>query len=163
MSYQGAHKQHTHVYKHRHRCRHRHTHTKTHTHINTHTHTHAYTYTYIPIPNIPDAEQVVSSRQDEFTCNIGTCIPLPQRCNGHDDCGDDSDETCKLLLPLPSSYRRSRPPELFTAVALSAEFVGYQSIDVSNNLVNVELKVGRIIRILWNYRNSSSASKSFCP
>lgn len=28
----------------------------------------------------------------EFQCAAGRCVPYPHRCNGHDDCGDFSDE-----------------------------------------------------------------------
>lgn len=30
--------------------------------------------------------------KDEFKCSNGHCIPLNLACDGHNDCGDDSDE-----------------------------------------------------------------------
>ena len=38
---------------------------------------------------------------DEFQCNNTLCKPLAWKCDGEDDCGDNSDET---LLLLPSIF-----------------------------------------------------------
>ncbi len=34
----------------------------------------------------------VLCRQDEFRCSSGRCVLFLHRCDGHDDCGDYSDE-----------------------------------------------------------------------
>ena len=42
-----------------------------------------------PIPTTPAP---VDCRNDEFKCDNSGCIPQFRRCNGFDDCGDNSDE-----------------------------------------------------------------------
>ena len=41
--------------------------------------------------------QPTSSTCYNFSCDNGECVPDSYRCNGHDDCGDNSDEiNCKF-------------------------------------------------------------------
>ncbi|XP_053633497.2 uncharacterized protein [Cherax quadricarinatus] len=90
-------------------------------------------------------------KQEEFTCNDGWCIPLSSRCNGVNDCGDDSDELCSVLLPLPSSYRADRSPLPRTPLALTAKLVRVHHVDVVNNHItawlqlNTQWRDGRVL------------------
>jgi hypothetical protein len=45
----------------------------------------------VPTYPLPDPAQCGF---DEATCRNGRCIPRSQLCDGKDDCGDNTDETC---------------------------------------------------------------------
>ncbi|XP_069974170.1 uncharacterized protein [Penaeus vannamei] len=79
--------------------------------------------------------------RDQFTCSDGACVGLARRCDGVDDCGDESDEVCGLLLPLPLSYRRHRPPLRRTPVALTAVLGRILELDDAMNTLTVVLEL----------------------
>ena len=35
---------------------------------------------------------ILDCSEEEYTCANDKCVPLFMRCNGYDDCGDNSDE-----------------------------------------------------------------------
>ncbi|XP_047475759.1 uncharacterized protein LOC125029721 isoform X1 [Penaeus chinensis] len=79
--------------------------------------------------------------QTEFTCDDGWCVPLSTRCDGANDCGDDSDEACSVLLPLPPTYRADRPPLPRTPLSLLVRLVRVHDVDVANNLLTAWLQL----------------------
>ncbi|XP_052741999.1 sortilin-related receptor isoform X1 [Bicyclus anynana] len=50
-------------------------------------------------PNMTCAKQDGSCSPDEFTCKNGVCITSTWRCDGNDDCGDNSDEASCTCAP----------------------------------------------------------------
>ena len=49
-------------------------------------------------------------KDDQFTCNDASCIPLWQRCDLKPNCKDQSDEQNCRLIDIPRSYRADIPP-----------------------------------------------------
>ncbi|XP_066300846.1 suppressor of tumorigenicity 14 protein homolog [Branchiostoma lanceolatum] len=49
------------------------------------------------VPNTPT--QNTCATPFEFYCQDGECLPLTHRCDGHDDCGDMSDEVGCICPP----------------------------------------------------------------
>nr|XP_045603292.1 uncharacterized protein LOC123761356 [Procambarus clarkii] len=101
--------------------------------------------------NVTKTMVLTVCKKEEFTCDDGWCIPLSSRCNGVNDCGDDSDELCAVLLPLASSYRLDRSPLPRTPLAITAHLVRVHHVDVVNNhltawlQLNTQWQDGRVL------------------
>ncbi|XP_064117991.1 uncharacterized protein LOC135223484 isoform X2 [Macrobrachium nipponense] len=105
--------------------------------------------------------------KNEFTCDTGVCLDLAKRCSGKDDCGDESDEQCKLIKPLPSSYSPSRPPKLETPLDISLKLVAIKDVDVDLGKIQVQIQInttwadGRVTLIqMSNYSDDNFVDKT---
>ena len=47
----------------------------------------------------------------QFTCDLGRCIPISQRCDNIRNCIDGSDEDECNLIDIPQSYDKLEPPK----------------------------------------------------
>ncbi|KAK4327514.1 hypothetical protein Pmani_002023 [Petrolisthes manimaculis] len=82
--------------------------------------------------------------KEQFTCDDGTCLPLSRRCDGINNCGDDSDEICTPLLPLQPlhrSYRLSRPPTNLTNLAFTLTLHKFIEVDIDLERIELWLQV----------------------
>ena len=51
-------------------------------------------------------------KDNEFSCTMGTCIPLIKRCDEEKDCGDFSDEDKCVLVDIDKNYKVENAPPL---------------------------------------------------
>ena len=51
--------------------------------------------------------------KEDFTCSDGSCVPMTQRCDGKNDCSDETDESeCKAFVQSIGYNRDAAPPPL---------------------------------------------------
>ena len=55
--------------------------------------THTHTYTYVCVRVSMYVYICTHCRDGKFRCRNERCISAESKCNGHDDCGDGSDES----------------------------------------------------------------------
>ncbi|XP_068245366.1 uncharacterized protein [Palaemon carinicauda] len=84
--------------------------------------------------------RVESLPQNEFTCNNGTCLDLSRRCDGENDCGDDSDENCTVIRSLPTSYRSYRPHLKRTPLDVQLNISKIVNVDVDLGLIQLQIQ-----------------------
>ncbi|KAK7068940.1 hypothetical protein SK128_006012 [Halocaridina rubra] len=89
--------------------------------------------------NTTSAMALTTCSKDEFTCNNGTCLTMWKRCDGENDCGDDSDENCALVQPLASSYRSYRPYLKKTPMSIFTKIVKIVDVAVDQNVIKLHL------------------------
>lgn len=70
-------------------------------------------------------------------------MALARRCDGLEDCADESDEFCsKRMLPLNRSYR-PRPHRPLTLLNLTVGCMEVLEVDAFNNEVKIKMEVRR--------------------
>lgn len=90
------------------------------------------------------------SKNQEFTCNNGNCIPLNQVCDRRAQCEDKSDELdCSTVLR-PDGYQPTLPPPSVNGtgplpVFLNLTLLSFKSIDAIHNKFTVDI----VIRMIW--------------
>ena len=76
---------------------------------------------------------------DEFTCDSGHCIDIRKKCDGHIDCTDSSDEDHCVLVQIPKSYNRLRPPN--SNITTKIKLLKIHDIDTKNMLIEYTYKI----------------------
>ena len=96
----------------------------------------------------PETFSLTVCEEDKFTCNDMSCIPLERRCDGKQDCEDNSDEGshCTVLMDPPASYMKSTCPEAQPIVKLDLTVVRVTSVTLDTN----EFKINLLIRMMWH-------------
>ena len=74
-------------------------------------------------------------QKGEFTCNVGQCIRMEERCNQLPNCRDKSDkQECQILL-LEDGFNQRIPP--ISSENITANKVTKAEVEVSINLLKV--------------------------
>lgn len=76
---------------------------------------------------------------DEFTCDSGHCIDIMKKCDGFIDCADSSDEDHCILVQIPKSYNRLRPPN--SNITTKIKLLKIHDIDIKNMLIEYTYKI----------------------
>ena len=86
----------------------------------------------------------------EFSCNIGTCIPLFQQCNGMTNCEDASDEAnCKLVV-ISQDYKMEDGPIDADANGTDV-FVNFIIFDLNSfHEISMSYRVKFALTLKWN-------------
>lgn len=91
----------------------------------------------------------LSACQDgQFMCHNGECIDVANRCDGTDDCKDETDEQNCTILMIPSGYIKSKPhshtdrhpSESFQPI-LHFQFLRFLAIDDVRHTVSLEMNI----------------------
>ncbi|KAK7067753.1 hypothetical protein SK128_026843, partial [Halocaridina rubra] len=95
--------------------------------------------------------RMTSCSDQQFSCNDGTCIPLPKRCNMEANCEDGSDEIDCNFLVLPEGYDNKTPPPRHDPsspvnVSLHVTMFSVRSFDITGFKFVCEMEV----RLSWN-------------
>ena len=82
--------------------------------------------------------------EDQFTCDLGTCVQMEKRCDQQDDCEDQSDEKdCRIVHVDIDRYLRDKPPpkideEALVTVEVDVDITRILLIDevcIKNNII----------------------------
>ena len=85
---------------------------------------------------------------EQFTCDSGQCIAIHERCNGINECDDDSDENGCTLVDIPNSYDKLISPVSFKeprgtiSLLTHVEIVSVDTIDTTKMLIGITFKIG---------------------
>lgn len=95
--------------------------------------------------------RMTSCKDQQFSCNDGTCIHLHQRCDMEVNCPDDSDEVNCSFVVLPEGYNDMTPPPRADPsspinVSLHIHIFSIRAFDLTGFNYVCELEV----RIAWN-------------
>ncbi|XP_066941354.1 uncharacterized protein [Macrobrachium rosenbergii] len=87
---------------------------------------------------------------DQFTCDDGTCVPLPFRCDLKYDCRDQSDEMECELITFPKDYHAHLPPRVPRKANSNVPVVirvVIKSIDIQT--VNMDMRLSYELEMSW--------------
>ena len=88
--------------------------------------------------------QVTTCKDDQFTCDDGSCVPLAGRCDSVGNCDDVSDEKqCNLVSMDGKKYLKDRPP----SPKQNNKFPVNASIDI-RSVLNIN-EVGMVLKLLF--------------
>ena len=89
--------------------------------------------------------QVSNCREDQFTCDDGSCVPMLGRCDSIGHCEDVSDEKqCKLVNIDKNKYLKDRPPTPLN----TDKFQVNVSINI-RSVLDIQ-EVGMVLKLLFN-------------
>ncbi|XP_068240407.1 uncharacterized protein [Palaemon carinicauda] len=95
--------------------------------------------------------RMTSCKEQEFSCDDGKCIPLPERCNMEANCLDGSDEIDCSFLVFSEGYDEKKPPPRQNQmspvnVSIHTAMLSVRAFDLTGFNFVVEIEV----RISWH-------------